>query len=47
MKSIDEMGQIDQERPMVEHMLKIQKGQTEALPKQPSIFFLFYFRFWA
>ncbi|KAK6100897.1 TAP42-like family protein [Brugia pahangi] len=35
MKSIDEMGQIDQERPMVEHMLKIQAGQAEILPKQP------------
>uniref|UniRef100_A0A0R3S2D0 Phosphorylated adapter RNA export protein n=1 Tax=Elaeophora elaphi TaxID=1147741 RepID=A0A0R3S2D0_9BILA len=35
MKSIDDIGQIDQERPMAEHMLKIRTGQTEALPKQP------------
>ncbi|MCP9258742.1 Immunoglobulin-binding protein 1 [Dirofilaria immitis] len=35
MKSVDEMKQIDQERPMAEHMLKIQTGQNEALPKRP------------
>uniref|UniRef100_A0A8R1U0E3 TAP42-like family protein n=1 Tax=Onchocerca volvulus TaxID=6282 RepID=A0A8R1U0E3_ONCVO len=35
MKSIDEMEQIDQERPMAEHMFKIQTGQVEALPKRP------------
>ncbi|VDK74106.1 unnamed protein product [Litomosoides sigmodontis] len=34
-KSVDEMGQIDQERPMVEHMLKIQTGEIQALPKRP------------
>lgn len=45
MKSIDEIRQIDQERPMVEHMLKIKTGQTEALPKRRSIFF-FLFCFW-
>ncbi|EJW85469.1 hypothetical protein WUBG_03617 [Wuchereria bancrofti] len=35
MKSISEIEQIDQERPMVEHMLKIQAGEAEILPKQP------------
>lgn len=41
MKSVDEMGQIDQEMPMVEHMLKIRTGQIQALPKRPSIFSFF------
>ncbi|EFO23103.1 hypothetical protein LOAG_05381 [Loa loa] len=36
MKSMNEIRQIDQERPMVEHMLKIQTGHTEALPKRPT-----------